>query len=433
MASEKQQEVLRFEGVCAGYPGNQVLKGFSAGIFKGQFIGLIGGNGIGKSTLLKCVSGLLPLSSGKIIINGRDNANLSQRERARQIAVVPQSFAIDYDFAAEDIVMMGRNPYLGFRDRESDQDRAIVSEAMKLTKTEGFRGRLFNELSGGEKQRVIIARAIAQQSDIILLDEPTSALDLHHQIEVMELILYLNRERGKTVVAVLHDLNLASRYCDRLIMIENGMASADGTPEEIISEDNMQRLYHMKMLIRNNPVFNKPEVVPIRVWSPPQIRQAFNIHIIGGADGATKLMEELHGRGYHITAGVLPVGCDDWLMGKALEIEMTEIPPFTSVTDADQEQNLKMIARSQVLIVADVPFGSGNIKNLEGLSNYAGKIIVHHNALENDFTPSKTVTAIINALSAAEKAVVVDDNEAILTLLEKISPSIDAGNDVDIQ
>lgn len=415
---KERQAVLCFQDVYTGYPGKAIIQGFTAQIYKGEFVGLIGPNGTGKSTLIKCVSGLLPITGGRILINGDDNATLSQRERARRMAVVPQSFGIDYDFSTEDIVMMGRNPYLGFRDRESEKDHAIVAEAMAMTRTDQFKGRLFNELSGGEKQRVIIARAIAQQSDLILLDEPTSALDMNHQIAVMELILRLNREQGKTVVAVLHDLNLAARYCDRLIMLENGVASADGTPEEIISENNMQRLYHMKMLIRNNPVFNKPEVVPIRVWSPPKVKKALRIHVIGGADGATRLMGELHDRGYTMTAGVLPRGCDDWLMGKALEIDMVEIPPFTGVSDEDQQENLKLIHEAQILLVADMPFGNGNIKNLEGIETFEGKIVIHQNIIENDFTPEKRVSEIVDGLTAAGKAVVIEDNDAFLKLLE---------------
>ena len=209
--------MLDFKDVVSGYGEKDILQGFNATVCQGEFVGLIGPNGTGKSTLLKCLSGLLPVKSGVITLEEKDNTSYTQRERAQMIAVVPQSFDIDYDFTVEDIVMMGRNPYLSYRTKESQNDYAIVTEAMRATKTLNFRKRLYNNLSGGEKQRVIIARAIAQEPDIILLDEPTSALDIHHQIEVMELIRNLNLKKSMTVVAVMHDINLAARYCNRLI------------------------------------------------------------------------------------------------------------------------------------------------------------------------------------------------------------------------
>jgi iron complex transport system ATP-binding protein len=191
--------MLDFKDVVSGYGEKDILQGFSATICQGEFVGLIGPNGTGKSTLLKCLSGLLPIKSGVITLEEKNNTNYTQRERAQMIAVVPQSFDIDYDFTVEDIVLMGRNPYLSYRTRETQNDYNIVTEAMRATKTLNFRKRFYNNLSGGEKQRVIIARAIAQEPDIILLDEPTSALDIHHQIEVMELIRNLNLKKSMTV------------------------------------------------------------------------------------------------------------------------------------------------------------------------------------------------------------------------------------------
>lgn len=413
------REVLRFDDVHAGYGSQMVLKGFNAVIHQGEFVGLIGENGTGKSTLINCVSGLIPITAGNIYVNGMDNAALSQRERARKMAVVPQSFNIDYDYYTEDIVMMGRNPYLSFRDKESDKDWDIVNEAMTMTNTLQFKGRLFNALSGGEKQRVIIARAIAQQTDIILLDEPTSALDIHHQIEVMELIVSLNRKHKKTVLAVLHDLNMAARYCDRLIMIEDGIATDSGTPSEVITDHNMQSLYKMKMLIRNNPFFEKPEVIPIRVTDKKQTAHPLKIHLICGADGAVHLIDELVSIGHQVTAGVVPKDSDDWLMGQYLGIKMEVIPPFTNVTEESQKKNLKLMSDADVLFIADVPFGNGNIMNLHGIDNFQGRIIFHRSALENDFTKNHDVTVIFEKLLKMDHAQLVDDNRAFLDIIEQ--------------
>ena len=259
------REMLKFSHVAAGYGEREVLKDITKSVKEGEFVGLIGSNGTGKSTLIKCISGLLPLKNGTIMICGKENSALKNRERAQMVAVVPQSYHVGYDFTVEDIVMMGRNPYLSLRKKEGTEDYAIVEEAMKATNTEEFRDRLYNELSGGERQRVILARAIAQKPRIILLDEPTSALDIHHQIEVMELITRLNQEEYVTVLAVLHDINMASRFCQRIVMLQDGAVFADGTPQEVINHSNMERMYQMKLMIRKNPLFHKPEIVPIRV------------------------------------------------------------------------------------------------------------------------------------------------------------------------
>lgn len=240
----ENQTMLSFSHAAVGYGEKVVLQDVSFQVKKGEYVALIGSNGTGKSTLIKCVSGLLPLTGGEIEICGKNSRKLKARERAQMVAVVPQSYYVDYDFTVEDIVMMGRNPYIDFRHRESQEGREIAERAMKLTKTDMFRNRLYNQLSGGERQRVILARAINQQPDIILLDEPTSALDLHHQIEVMELIRQLNEKEHITVLAVLHDINLASRFCSRIVILKDGKVKADGPPREII---------------------NRREIIPIRV------------------------------------------------------------------------------------------------------------------------------------------------------------------------
>ena len=230
-----EREMLQCINVSAGYGDRLILQNVNLTIMEGEFVGLIGSNGTGKSTFIKCISGLLPLQSGEITICGKKNSRLKNKERARMVAVVPQSYHVEYDFTVEEIVMMGRNPYLGLGKKESQEDYDIVKHAMKLTNTEIFRGRLYNELSGGERQRVILARAIAQKPEISLLDEPTSALDVHHQIEVMELIADLNEKEHITVVAILHDINMASRFCHRMVLLQNGNVAVDGTPSEVIS------------------------------------------------------------------------------------------------------------------------------------------------------------------------------------------------------
>ena len=415
---QMDKEILKFEHVAAAYGDREVLKDVNLTIREGEFAGLIGSNGTGKSTLIKCVSGLLPLKRGSIRICGKENAALKNKERAQLVAVVPQSYHVEYDFTVEDIIMMGRNPYLSFRRKESEEDQEIVQEAMRVTNTEMFRGRYYNELSGGERQRVILARAIAQKPRVILLDEPTSALDVHHQIEVMELIARLNEEENMTVLAVLHDINMASRFCKRMIMLQNGEVTADGTPDQVINRENMESLYQMKLMIRENALFHKPEIVPIRVMEEKQIPARRHIHVICGASGAVRLLEELDARGYEVTAGVLNQGSEDWAVCQALDLKCVEIEPFTPVTEEKQQENLEMMKDADIVLVADVPFGKSNLMNLRGLENVSGKIYFHRNALSNDYTAGELVPILEN-LGKVKKVTYIGDHDEFLNLLKE--------------
>ena len=415
---QMDKEILKFEHVAAAYGDREVLKDVNLTLREGEFAGLIGSNGTGKSTLIKCVSGLLPLKRGSIRICGKENAALKNKERAQLVAVVPQSYHVEYDFTVEDIIMMGRNPYLSFRRKESEEDQEIVQEAMRVTNTEMFRGRYYNELSGGERQRVILARAIAQKPRVILLDEPTSALDVHHQIEVMELIARLNEEENMTVLAVLHDINMASRFCKRMIMLQNGVVTADGTPDQVINRKNMESLYQMKLMIRENPLFHKPEIVPIRVMEEKQAKIRRHIHVICGANGAVRLLEELDARGYEVTAGVLNQGSEDWAVCQALDLKCVEIEPFTPVTEEKQQENLEMMKDADIVLVADVPFGKSNLMNLRGLENVSGKIYFHRNALSNDYTAGELVPILEN-LGKVKKVTYIGDHDEFLNLLKE--------------
>ncbi len=411
------ETILGFHHVAAAYGEREILKDVTLSIREGGFVGLIGPNGTGKSTLIKCVSGLLPLKHGNITICGRENSTLKSRERAQMVAVVPQSYHVGYDFTVEDIVMMGRNPYLGFRKKEGPKDHAIVDEAMEMTNTAIFRDRCYNELSGGERQRVILARAIAQTPRIILLDEPTSALDVHHQIEVMELITKLNQEEHMTVLAVLHDINMASRFCQRMVMLQDGVVSVDGTPQEVIDRKNMESLYNMKLMIRESPLFHKPEIIPIRVMEEEKISVSCHIHVICGATEAVRLIERLDAKGYTLTAGVLNKQSEDWHICQELGIQCIEIEPFTPVTAEKQAENLDLMKDADIILVAGVPFGEGNIMNLQGLENTAGQLYIHRNILRNDHTNGKLAERI-SSLEKTKKITYIEDNNTFLEILE---------------
>lgn len=243
---------LEVKNLKFGYAKDLILKDVSFSIEKGKFISIIGPNGSGKSTLLKNLNRIYTPKGGEIVVESVDINMIKAKELAKKIALVPQNTIIDYEFTVEDIVLMGRHPYKGRFQREDNNDYEIVKEALEMTNTFHLKNRIITELSGGERQRVIIAKALAQNPSIILLDEPTSHLDINHQIEILNLLRKLNREKGTTIVVVIHDINLASRYSDEVIMLNEGQIVGIGSPEEVITKENIEFAYNIKVVIEKN-------------------------------------------------------------------------------------------------------------------------------------------------------------------------------------
>jgi len=229
--------------VCFGYDGPAVLRDITLRIGDGERVAILGPNGVGKTTLLKLLSGTPAPNQGSILLDGRELRAVPRRELARQIAVVPQDLAIPFAFTAREIVELGRTPHLGMLQGFRAHDRQAVERAMELTDTTRLGDRIINELSGGERQRVIIAMALAQEPQILLLDEPTHLLDITRQAEILDLVTKLNRDRGLTVVAAIHDLNLAGAYFHRLIILHQGKVLAEGPPEAVLRAEIVEKAY----------------------------------------------------------------------------------------------------------------------------------------------------------------------------------------------
>jgi iron complex transport system ATP-binding protein len=235
-----------------------VLSGVSLEVLAGKVLGIVGPNGCGKSTLIKGITKVIPLLGGDILLDDKSLLKLPQSEIARCIAVVPQSASLPEAFTAFEIVMMGRTPHLGFLRYEGKKDIDIAVKAMQMTDTLHLSERRAGELSGGEKQRLTIARALAQQPQIILLDEPTSHLDINYQVETLELISDLCRRDGLAVLAALHDLNLAAQYCDRIIMLDGGRIFAEGSPCEVVTAFNVKQVYGADVCVSSHPINKLP-------------------------------------------------------------------------------------------------------------------------------------------------------------------------------
>lgn len=246
-----------------GYKKNLVLKDLSFDIKKGMFLSIVGPNGSGKSTILKLLNNIYYTKSASISIEGKDINSFKKKDLARKMALVPQDTIINYEFTVEEVVLMGRHPYKGRFEREDTNDFEIVEDALKLTDTLYLKNRMITEISGGERQRVLIARAIAQEPSIILLDEPTAHLDINHQVEILNLLQRLNKEKGTTIVLVIHDINLGIRYSDEIIMLNKGEILGRGRPEKVITKDNIALAYNLKVAIDRNKHTNKIYLTPV--------------------------------------------------------------------------------------------------------------------------------------------------------------------------
>jgi iron complex transport system ATP-binding protein len=250
---------IRIDSLAFAYGERLVLDGISLAIEKGEMIGILGPNGSGKTTLLKILSAVLS-GHGKIELNGKDIRSYGRRELSRIFAVVPQETQINFPFSVAEIVLMGRASHHSPIGLEGERDLESARKSLEATETASLADRYLHELSGGEKQRVMIARALAQEPEILLLDEPAAFLDLKHQVRVFDLLRRLNRERGLTIVAALHDLNLAALFFPRLAMLSGGKIFRDGPAREVLSEKNIEEVYGVQVRVEMDASRERPQV-----------------------------------------------------------------------------------------------------------------------------------------------------------------------------
>ncbi len=254
--------ILEANDVSFSFGALNVLRGVSVTVCKGTVTGIIGPNGAGKSTLMRILAGTLSPASGSVILDGKPVARMHPGERARHIAVVPQETHIPFPFTALEIVLMGRAPYLPAFGFESRHDVDVAMAALNATDCTHLAGRDIAELSGGERRRVIIARALAQETSILLLDEPMSFLDLRHSSELARLLREKARSSNLASVAVMHDLNLAAAFCDRIIILKDGSISAEGTPAETISSGVIGSAFNVRVSTGRDPATGAPYCIP---------------------------------------------------------------------------------------------------------------------------------------------------------------------------
>ena len=421
--------IIRMESVDFRYPERPIFSGLSLSLEGGEVLGLIGPNSSGKTTLLKLMDGLLQPQRGRILLEERNLDQIPRAQVARTIAVVPQAMEVPFSFTVGEIVLMGRAPYLTRFGWEKQKDLDVAREAMALTDVAGLGDRTFWELSQGEKQRVLIARALAQEPRIILLDEPTSHLDIKHQVEINELIRGLNLQRGLTVLHISHDLNLAAEYCHRIVLLHQGSVFSAGVPSEVITEENIRRVYETKVLVEKNPLSGAPRITLLGKGKMEQPGPQRTVHIICGEGSGVDSARRLLLRGYRVSLGVLNTGDTDQKIGRTLGLPMALEGPFSSISERGMEENRKLIEKADLVLVERFHVGPGNLDNfraaLEALEK-GKKVIVLENNLEYDFTGGEARTYYRRLKEKG--AVFIADHSRLLEEAEKHLNHHEAGD-----
>ncbi|HEX3269880.1 MAG TPA: ABC transporter ATP-binding protein [Ktedonobacterales bacterium] len=356
---------LEFDSVSFAYHRARALEGVSFHVAPGEMVGLLGPNGAGKSTILKLAAGTLRPQAGRVCLLGDEASRLPRREAARRVAVVPQEFTVQFPYTVRQIVEMGRTPRLNLLGALDAGDHAVVDSALATTNITHLADRVLNELSGGERQRVLLALALAQEGHMLLLDEPTAHLDIRWQIETLELLRRLNAERGLTILAALHDLNLAARYFSRLILL-NKRVVADGPPSRALERELLGAVYGAAVTVGVLGGEEHLSVLPPgHTWKgastsvdgaspPPQVHA-----LAGGGTGALAL-RALADAGIPFSAGPLNVGDSDYALAERLAVSCIVEPPYAPLSEAGLATAGAAMRAAGTVLICPIPLGAGN-------------------------------------------------------------------------
>lgn len=403
------------------YDSHSILNRLEFSISRGRRVALLGANGAGKSTLLRCISKTLKPTSGAVLLDDQDIKSLSPRDLARTMAVVPQETRTDFDFTVEDTVLMGRLPYLKRFTPEDDDEKSIALRAMAMTGVSHLAKRSIATLSGGEKQRVIIARALCQEPQILLLDEPTANLDLGYQHSLLEMITGLNKKQGITIIAAIHDLNLAARFFDCMLLLAGGRILAAGTAEEVIDPGLIKTAYGVEAFVYRHPLTG---CLQVSVRDDPEATGSEQppIHVIGGGEEALPVLEHLRQQGFPLSIGPVTPEDSSYRFAAFYDLPVIEVPPFSPVSDRAHRKHLELMKKAALTVVPPIPVGVGNLRNLEAveiaLEQGCPVAILSHTAdMQQDFTGGKAERLMERLKSKG--AQVLHGRSEITALLEK--------------
>ena len=408
---------LDVDSLVTGYNSKKILKDISFEFEKGEFLGIIGPNGSGKSTLIRALTRVISLWDGSVIYDNKNLKNMSRNEIARKVSVVPQDTFINFPFTVRDVVLMGRSPYLGRFENPGRKDIQIAKKSMKVTNTLRFEDRSVRELSGGELQRVVLSRALAQNPSLLILDEATSQLDIGHKKEVMDTLKKKNINENLGIISVHHNLNLAARYCKKILLLDDGKKHAYGKPKEVLTNSHLRAVYGVEAEVHEHPKDGSLYVSPVDKDINTQ-RAGKRVHVICGGNSTGTLLKDLIEKGYEVSAGVLNVMDSDLEKADFLDIEVVTEAPFSSITYDSHKKNVELIKKADIVIVTDFPVGEGNIRNLEavkkGVTRETELILVdRENIGERDFTEENRGVKLYKEISREKDFKSVDSAEKI--------------------
>ncbi|MEM2931737.1 MAG: ABC transporter ATP-binding protein [Nitrososphaerota archaeon] len=359
--------------LTVGYGSRTVINEASLNIEPGKFIGVIGPNASGKSTLLKTMARLLKPLGGAIFIDGKDLWKMSNQEVAKKIGIVLTEKIQPGLLTNYEIVAMGRYQYTGSFARLSHRDKLVIEESLRATGALTLADRRFNEISDGEKQRVMIARALAQEPSILILDEPTTHLDAKGRVEIMLLLRKLSREKKIAIIASTHDVELAIRLCDKLLVCNTGMIKIYDVPEQLVEEGGIEELYGFN----GELIFSKDTLV-----AEPVVRDGsdFKVFVIAGGGSGLLVYRLLSRLGYRFITGVLHKGDIDYAIAKGAGGEVIAEEPFREISEESYNTALSELKKTDLLIYTSPPIGKLNQKNLELFSagNALGLPIIYY-------------------------------------------------------
>lgn len=368
---------VRLHGVTVRFGVRTALSRVDFSARAGEFVALAGPNGSGKTTLLRALLGFVAPDEGSVELFGTSVAELSVRERARRVAWVPQEESPRDNVPILDYVLYGRYAHLGPLEGESDEDRRCAERVLEEV---GLADRAHDgvlSISGGERQRAILARALAQETSVLLLDEPTSHLDIGHQLDLLERVRALSRRRGVTVIAALHDLNLAARFADRIFVLSRGRVYADGPPAEVISEELLGRVWGVVADLRRDQRTGAPYLVPHRVIAELTLDRTpaavGPVHVLGGGGAASAYMRTLSDEGFRVTAGALHLLDSDSETANSLGIPIAVEVPFAPLGSDVRIRNRELLAAARAIVVAPFAVGPSNLANLEDVVPFVGR------------------------------------------------------------
>ncbi|MFC6887994.1 ATP-binding cassette domain-containing protein [Halorubrum trueperi] len=361
-AGDGVDPLIAVDDLSASFGDVPVVSGVDLRVGRGELVGLVGPNGAGKTTVLRAITGTVDPDAGEVRLDGDAAADLSARETGRRVASVPQDTGLAFDFRVRHVVEMGRTPHLGRFDGHGADDERAVREAMDAANVARFADRSIAAVSGGERQRVLLARALAQGTSTLLLDEPTASLDVNHAVQTLELVRDIVDD-GRGALAAIHDLDMAARYCDVVVVIANGGVHAAGPPEEVLTRDALRAAFAAEAFVGRNPATGSPTVTTFDAADSGTDRDSRRVHVVGRGRGAARVVARLAAAGHELSVGVVPEGDATAAVAADAGATVVTAPPFEAVDPEQRDAAVDFATRADVTVAVDggARGGSGTV------------------------------------------------------------------------